>query len=233
MVLLGWLKREWLRVAVHVGSVVPLAWLLWRIWQGLFLVDPIKQSEDATGKTAFILLILVLACTPASTVLGFKQAIRVRRTLGLYSFGYAALHFAIFLVFDYRLDLSQIVPALFTQRFVALGFVAGLILLALASTATKGWQKRLRMNWKRLHRLVYLAGVLVVFHYLFSIKDYRVPVRYGVVVALLLVLRIPFVRKAAARARYALVSRLKGRKKTAKEASDLTTETQRTQTSGE
>jgi sulfoxide reductase heme-binding subunit YedZ len=53
-------------------------------------------------------------------------------------------------------------------------------------------------TWVWLHRLVYLAGVLVVVHYLLSIKgdifsfqgDYALPIIALVVVSLLLMVRI-------------------------------------------
>src|SRR4030065_331572 len=58
-----------------------------------------------------------------------------------------------------------------------------LILLPVAITTTRGWMKRLGRNWTRIHRLVYLAGVLVVIHYVWLVKsDIRGPLLYGAVV---------------------------------------------------
>ncbi len=205
MVLLAWLRARWLRLLVHVGALLPLTWTIWQYWQGLFLVDPVREITTRTGRTALILLVLTLVCAPLHTLFGVKQGVRVRRTLGLYTFLYVSLHFATFVWLDYGFDLSLLREAIFAQRYVVVGFAAGLILLALAITSTRGWQRRLGKNWKRLHRLVYLASVLAVFHFAWLVKDLRVPLRYGVVVALLLVLRIPRVRKALSRAR----SRLK------------------------
>ena len=34
------------------------------------------------------------------------------------------------------------------------GFAAFLILLPLAITSTKGWQRRMKKNWKKLHRWI-------------------------------------------------------------------------------
>jgi sulfoxide reductase heme-binding subunit YedZ len=128
----------------------------------------------------------------------------VRRALGLYAFLYASVHFAIFVGLDYGLDLDLIPQAIFDQRYVVVGFAAGLILLALAITSTKGWQKRLGRTWTQLHRLVYLAGVLVIVHFLWLVKDIREPLRYGALLALLLALRLPPVRRAVSRARHRL-----------------------------
>ena len=204
MVLLGlnWLKRRWLRILVHTGALLPLAWAIWQYTQGLFLVDPVREITTLTGRTALILLMLSLACTPINTLLGFKQVLRVRRALGLYAFLYASLHFATFVGLDYGFDLKLLVEAVFAQRYVIVGFAGGLILLALALTSTRGWQKRLGKRWKRLHRLVYVAGILVVVHFAWLVKDIRVPLQYGAVLALLLVLRLPRVRKALSRGRH-------------------------------
>jgi sulfoxide reductase heme-binding subunit YedZ len=196
------LRRHWLRIAVHAGALVPLGWLIWAYWQGLFLVDPVREITTFTGKAAIILLMLSLACTPAITLFGYRPVSRLRRPLGLYAFLYAGLHFLTFVVLDYGLDFELLGGAIFEQRYVVVGFSAGLILLALALTSTRGWQKRLRKNWKRLHRLVYAAGVLVAIHYMWLSKDIREPPPYVAIIALLLVLRLAPIRRAVSRLRH-------------------------------
>ena len=76
---MGKLKARWLQILTHVGALLPLAWLLWETWQGQLIVDPVKEITTRTGKTALILLILSLACTPINTILGFKQVLRLRQ----------------------------------------------------------------------------------------------------------------------------------------------------------
>ena len=201
------LKARWLQILTHIGALLPLAWLLWDYWQGRFIVDPVKEITTRTGKTALILLILSLACTPMNTIFGFKQALRVRRPLGLYAFMYAGLHFLTFVGLDYGFDLALIRQDIVNQRYVLVGFAAGLLLLSLAITSTRGWQKRLGRNWKRLHRLVYLAGILAIIHFMWLVKDIREPLRYGAVVALLLIVRIPAIKRAISNARYQFKAR--------------------------
>jgi sulfoxide reductase heme-binding subunit YedZ len=209
MVLKGKLKAGWLQILTHVGALLPLAWLLWNYWQGQFIVDPVKEITTSTGKTALILLILSLACTPLNTIFGFKQAQRVRRPLGLYAVLYVGLHFLTFLGLDYGFDLDLIRQDILDQRYVWVGLATGLLLLLLAITSTKGWQKRLGKNWKRLHRLVYLASILDIVHFVWLTKDIREPLRYGAVVALLLIVRIPAVKRAISNARHRLKTRYK------------------------
>jgi sulfoxide reductase heme-binding subunit YedZ len=203
------LKRRWLQILTHVASLLPLAWLLWAYWQGLFFIDPVKQIMSRTGKTALILLTLSLACTPVHVVFGFRQVLHLRRPLGLYAFMYAGLHFLTFVGLDYGFDFGLIRQGILDQRYVLVGFAAGLLLLLLAITSTRKWQKRLGKNWKRLHRLVYLAGILAILHFLWLVKDIREPLRYGAVVALLLVVRIPAVRKALSDVRHRLKTKSK------------------------
>ena len=208
MVLLERLRKDWLRILVHVGALLPLAWMAWQYTQGMFIIDPVREMTTLTGKTALILLVLSLACTPVATLTGYQKVLRVRRALGLYAFLYAGLHFAIFVVLDYGLDLELLWQAIFDQRYVLVGFAAGLLLLLLALTSTRGWQKRLGKNWKRLHTLVYAASILAVVHFLWLVKDVREPLRYAALLALLLILRIPHVRRAVSRFRQGLSARL-------------------------
>jgi sulfoxide reductase heme-binding subunit YedZ len=67
--------------------------------------------------------------------------------------------------------------------------------------------KRLGKNWKQLHKTVYLASGLVILHYAWAVKgsltnlsgDILRPLGFGLLVVILLVLRIPAVRRRIAR----------------------------------
>jgi len=201
MLRLGSFQLHWLQVGVHLGVALSLAWLARQTLGGAFVVDPVREAQTYTGKAALVLLMLSLACTPLQTLTGWQAFTRVRRPLGVYSFGYAALHFANYLALDYRFDLALLLQGIAEERYVIVGFASGLVLLALALTSTQGWKKRLRKNWKRLHRLVYAAGILAVVHFLWLVKDSREPLRYAALLSLLLALRLPPVRRAASRLR--------------------------------
>jgi sulfoxide reductase heme-binding subunit YedZ len=203
-----WLKRNWLRLAVHIACWGPLALLIWDGLHSNLTANPIQEITHRTGKTALILLVLSLLCTPANTVLGFKQALPLRRPLGLYAFFYVCLHLLIFAVVDYGLDWQLIQEAIVEKRYVLVGFAAFLLLLPLAITSTKGWQRRMGKRWKRLHQLVYLAAPLAVIHFVWLVKaDIREPLLYGAAVALLLLLRAPGIRRSISRLRYRLSGR--------------------------
>lgn len=197
------------QAAVHIGAMLPLVLLVFDWWQDNLTFNPIQALEQRTGKYALVLLVLSLACTPLNTVFGFSQALKVRRPLGLYAFFYASLHFLIFIGVDYQFDLVLLEEAIFEKRYALVGFSAGLILLALAITSTRGWMKRLGRTWAQLHRFVYLAGILVIIHYVWLVKsDVREPLAFGAVVILLLIARVPSVRKKLSRVRQSKLVRV-------------------------
>jgi sulfoxide reductase heme-binding subunit YedZ len=185
-----------IQLLVHLAGLVPLAWLIFDFLTGNLTVNPIQAATLRTGKAALVFLILSLACTPLNTVFGFRWALKVRRALGLYAFFYASLHFLIFIGLDYGFDPVLLREAIFEKRYALVGLAAFLLLLPLAITSTRGWMKRLGQGWTRLHRLVYLAGLLVIVHYVWLVKsDIRIPLLYGLVMVVLLALRIPAIRR--------------------------------------
>jgi len=205
------LKKHWLRIATHIGAWVPLAVLIWDFLNDHLTANPIQEATFRTGKTALILLVLSLACTPLNTLFGLKRVRPLRRPLGLYAFFYVCVHLVIFAVVDYGLDVELIKQAIVEKRFVLVGFAAFLLLAPLAITSTKGWMRRLGKSWKELHRLVYVAALLVVVHFVWLVKaDIREPLLYGAAVGGLLLLRLPAVRRALAHLRGRLKRRGSG-----------------------
>ncbi len=194
-------RRRLLRVAYHAVGLFPLAWLLFDFWFGLLGPEPIRAMILRTGKAAIIMLTLSLVCTPAGWLFRWKDATTVRRPLGLYAFMYVCIHLTIFAWLDYALILPLIVEEIVARRYALVGFAAFLLLIPLAVTSTKGWQKRLGKRWKVLHKAVYLIAVLAVVHYIWLVKNaYTQPLLFAAAVGLLLLLRVPAVKQALLRA---------------------------------
>lgn len=184
--------------AVTLGALAPLAWLGWRAWHGDLGVDPINTINNETGRAALIVLFLSLACTPLNIIFGLRRALTVRKSLGLIAFLYAALHLANFIGLDYAFDLDLILhDAVLSMPYILAGSLALLILTPLAITSTRGWMRRLGRNWKRLHRLAYVAGMLAVLHFLWQAKaaERDEPLIYAAILTLLLLVRAPQVRR--------------------------------------
>jgi sulfoxide reductase heme-binding subunit YedZ len=194
---------DWPRWAIHIAGILPALWILALWFAGELTVNPYQAVEQRTGRIALIFLMLALACTPANLVLGWRQAIRHRRTLGLYAFAYASVHLLILVGLDYGWSFGFLRADLDTKPFIWVGATALLILSALAATSFVIWKRRLGKNWKRLHRLVYVAVPLVVVHFAWARKanlatlsgDIALPLAAGLVAFILLTLRLPPIRR--------------------------------------
>jgi sulfoxide reductase heme-binding subunit YedZ len=202
-----WVKERWLTLIVHIGAWLPLLWLIWRWYTDDLGTDPVNTINNVTGRTAIVLLLLCLATTPAYIIFGWRRALTVARPLGVYAFMYAGLHFLNFIGLDYALELDlALKDGVLEKPYIFVGLTALVLLTALAITSTRAWMRRLGKNWKRLHRLVYLIGILVAFHFLWQAKAAeRVdPALYGLALLFLLVVRLPPIRKWIVRTRMQL-----------------------------
>jgi sulfoxide reductase heme-binding subunit YedZ len=195
-----------LQILVHLAGWTPLALLVFAALTNNLTANPIQLIEQRTGLTALTFLILSLACTPLASLFGWKQLIQRRKALGNYGFLYAFLHVFTFFVIDYGFDLATIWKDVGRKPYVLLGMAAFLMLLPLAVTSFGYWQRRLGKNWKRLHRLVYVIAPLVVLHFFLVVKgdfsrlqgNLAQPLIYGVVIVVLLILRLPPIKKYGA-----------------------------------
>jgi methionine sulfoxide reductase heme-binding subunit len=203
-----------LQIIMHLYAWSGLAHLLIDFAFGNLSVNPIQDLERRTGRHAITLLVLSLLCTPLNTLFGWKEPLKRRRALGLYSFMYATIHVLIFLDLDYGLAWSLIVQSIVEKPYIIVGLITFLMLIPLAVTSFDIWKIRLKKNWKRLHQTIYLIAPLAVLHFALSKKGdiFRLqgeivrPLIYGLVVLVLLLLRIKKVRKffASLRTRHLL-----------------------------
>ena len=188
-----------LKPLVFLAAASPLLWLAGRALRGALGPDPVAEVLNRLGLYTLVLLLCSLACTPLQLVLRWKWPLRVRRMLGLFAFFYASLHLTTYVAVDQGLDLASIGKDIVKRRFVTVGFAAWCCLFPLAVTSTQGWVKRLGFRrWKALHRLVYLAGVLAIFHFVWRFKTALLePVIAGATLFVLLAIRL-IARRATA-----------------------------------
>jgi len=153
--------------------------------------NPIAEAMNRLGFWTLTLLLVTLSPTPIQIVTGWKWPLRLRRMLGLVTFLYVCLHFAVYLGVDQFFDFAAIGRDIVKRKFITVGFAAFLLLIPLAITSTDGMVRRLGFaRWKRLHRLIYVAAVLGVVHYIWRVKsDLRQPLIFAAVLALLLTIR--------------------------------------------
>jgi len=159
--------------------------------------DPGKVLVDNLGEGALILLLCSLAMTPLQKLTGWSGWIAFRRQLGLWSFGYAALHLTAYLAFILGLDFRSFPTELVDRPYIAVGAIAFLGLLALAMTSTRWSMRKLGKRWKKLHRIVYLTLLVVLIHMLWVVRsDAGQWSLYATLGVILLLARLPAVQKS-------------------------------------
>lgn len=195
-----------LQIAIHIYAWSALVRLIIDYYNHNLTANPIQALEQRTGRHAITLLVLSLACTPLNTLFKWSELLKRRRALGLYAFMYATIHILIFLDLDYGLAWSLIVQTVLEKPYILYGLTAFLLLIPLAATSFDIWKRRLGKKWKRLHQLVYLVAPIAAYHFILSKKgdlfrlqgDLIRPLIYASIIIILLVFRIPTVRRFVA-----------------------------------
>ena len=193
------------RIAIFLLSMTPFFYLLRavvRLQSGEWDIlgpEPGKEIVWFTGTWAFNFLLIALAVTPIKDLLKQKWLLVHRRMLGLFAFFYATLHLLAYFAFLLEWQWQELGKEIVDRPYLLVGMLAWLLLVPLTVTSTKKWQRRLKRNWKKLHKLVYFIGLLAAVHYLLQIRSsWFEPVLYTVLLLLLLAPRFPW-RKLASR----------------------------------
>src|SRR4029077_320290 len=134
-----WLDRSGqlslFKLAVFLSLFTPSAWTLFSYEHGILGPRPLIEAIHQTGLWAFRFLMISLAITPLRGALRWSRLILIRRMVGVAAFGYAALHFVLYILdqaFDWRLGASEIA----FRFYLTLGFLALMWLSVLAATST-------------------------------------------------------------------------------------------------
>ena len=236
--------RSVLKPTVFMASLVPLLYLMWAGLSGALSANPLSDLTNETGVWTLRFVCITLALSPLRRLTGWNGFIKFRRMAGLYAFFYGTLHLLTYAIADRFAGLEQAsglveaiaggrLPAealvastaramarsigedIYKRPFITLGFAAWLTMLPLAITSTAGWIRRLGgKRWNRLHRLVYLTGILGPLHYWWLVKaDVSRPIAYAAAVAVLLSARIYWSRARRAAVRRVGSAEGEGRRK--------------------
>jgi sulfoxide reductase heme-binding subunit YedZ len=164
--------------------IATLALLLWPIvlavvaWQTeiRFEARPLNDLTHRAGFWMLMFLLLALAVTPLRRIARFGQLVDVRRMIGVGAFCYGAAHITLYAA-DQMFDLAHVAGEIALRVYLTIGFTALLGLATLAATSTDGMVRRLGgLRWRRLHRLVYVIGILALVHFFQQTKlDVSVP----------------------------------------------------------
>lgn len=176
-------------------GALPLALLVRDVFAGGLGVDPVRDIEHRLGRTAVYFLIASLCVTPLLR-LGRVNLMKFRRPLGLLSASYAGLHLLAWVVLDMGLRWEQTLRDIARRPYLTIGMVVLVILAVLAATSSNAAIRRLgARRWGVIHRLVYLAAPLALFHWLLAHKIWPAkPLLILGAVAILLGLRLVWAR---------------------------------------
>ncbi len=199
-----------LKAAVWLLCLTPLGALGWWTLTDDLTANPIAFVTDTLGDWTFGILLASLGMTPLRLVTGWGWPASLRRLLGLFAFFYATLHFAMWVLVDHFFNWGQMLSDVVKRPFITVGMLALALLVPLAATSTARMVKRLgARTWKRLHRLVYVVGVLAALHFLWAVKVGRTDqYLYAAVLAVLLGVRVWDAARRALRRRAAAAGAL-------------------------
>jgi methionine sulfoxide reductase heme-binding subunit len=153
------------QAALFIPGILHFLWLVTDQLGG----RPIMEMIHGTGLWAIRLLLISLAITPLARALDWPSLLMVRRNVGVGSACYAVAHLSLYAV-DQNFKLFTVVSEIALRFYLMIGFVALIVLLALAITSTDAWMMKLGRNWKRLHQLAYPLGAVALLHYYIQAK---------------------------------------------------------------
>jgi len=165
-------------VSYFAWSIISLPVLLfaWGFYQVQFAgdilyygVEPGKAIVHQMGQWALGFLLAVISIAPLKSVL-LVNLVPIRRRLGLAVFAYSFLHLLAYLLLLLGLEFSELGADIQRRPYILFGFAAFVLLAPLAVTSTNNWQRRLKLNWKRLHKLVYIVTFLVLMHLWWQVR---------------------------------------------------------------
>ncbi|HXC36589.1 MAG TPA: ferric reductase-like transmembrane domain-containing protein [Candidatus Acidoferrales bacterium] len=173
---------------VLVNAGVPAALLGWNALHHQLGANPVNFAILTTGMLTLVFLMLTLLVTPLRKMTGWNWLIFARRTLGLYAFFYASLHFLIFFSLDRSFSIQSTLTEMVKRKYLIIGSIALLGMVPLAVTSTNAMVRRLgAKRWHALHRLVYVVAICGVIHYYMQVKaDVRMPLAFAGVLTVLL-----------------------------------------------
>ena len=185
--------KYYVKPAVFLLGLMPLLLIIGDLFEitGTLGANPIENMQDRFGIWGLRFIVTVLMISPLRSITGFAWITQFRRMIGLYAFFYVLMHFLVWLLLEQNLLMAAIIEDIATRPFITIGFIALLILVALAPTSTMNIRKKLGNNLVRLHSSIYLASILGVWHFWWQVKkDITEPLIYAIIISILLLNRL-------------------------------------------
>ena len=99
---------------------------------------------------------------------------------------YACIHFTAYFTLLAEFSISAWLEDFSERTYITAGMAALMLLIPLAVTSTRNWQRRLGLRWRKLHTLIYPAAMAALLHVLWAAKASFLDVFiYGLALAIL------------------------------------------------
>jgi sulfoxide reductase heme-binding subunit YedZ len=133
-----------------------------------------ESANDVLGTGGLLLFMMMLSITPLATITGRQWHRVLRRDYGRAMFAVAGLDLILAASASATRVPGGLMARLGGHAFLATGTVATLLVVPLMITSNRAAQRALGRHWRSLHRLVYLAWLMILIHlaFLFAFRSF-------------------------------------------------------------
>lgn len=167
------------RLFIYLISLLPLVYLLTKLFIIEDVNDPIKYIYTITGASATVILFFTICI---SMIRSKVNLMKYRKEIGLLGFFYVLLHLINFVILDAELDFTFIVNETLDKPFIYLGMISFFIVFFMAVTSTKNLYRK----YNKYHKFIYLALILITIHWLMAQKAVSI-IQFLYIVLLLII----------------------------------------------
>ncbi|MGV6988052.1 ferric reductase-like transmembrane domain-containing protein [Testudinibacter sp. P80/BLE/0925] len=180
-----------LRIGIHGGCSALLLWLIYTLGYGdisaVFAADPGKELIHFLGLTALYLFSALFLLRILTQLYGNARLRSFHRDLGLWALFWLLLHLVSYLFFELAFDYRLFFTEIATRPYLLIGSLALLLFLAAAVSSLPYLRRKMAKNWFSLHQLSYLAIILGIIHYYWSVKGITLQPLFFIAVAVAII----------------------------------------------
>lgn len=158
---------KFLNLVLKLACVGPLVYWIAGIFLNWLGAEPLVKINTQSGYVVLILLLVNLLVGAVHAMgwfdIKFYRFIHMsRRFIGVACGFYVILHFVTYLAKESFLPKGW--QQILTKNYLTAGALAAIILLVLTLTSNNISTRLLKKKWKYLHRSVYAAAFIMLFH---------------------------------------------------------------------
>ena len=152
----------------YLVSSLPLIFLFFNSKFNENIVNSFSYLIINTGYILLLYLFIILILP----LMNWTKGLIDRRSLGIATFSYAAVHFLLYLL-DNNISVKAITEDLIHREYIQVGYIALILFFPLVITSNQASQNILKRNWIYLHKFIYAIVFTSLLHYYLIIKaDY-------------------------------------------------------------